>query len=199
MRATLTPGTRSGPGRRDSLGPVRWTVHGERSIYESDWVNLRLVDVEVPGSQRFEHHVVRVPFQAAGNVVHVADRGVLLLWRHRFITDTWGWEIPAGRVEEGESAEAAAIRETVEETGWRPDGLRHLITYQPTNGLSDQRFNLFMSDQAVHVGEPTDPGESERIEWLSVGEVTEIAKRGEIVDGLSLTAVLYALSFGGLG
>jgi 8-oxo-dGTP pyrophosphatase MutT (NUDIX family) len=177
---------------------VRWTVHGERSVYESDWVRLCLADVEVPGSERFEHHVVRVPFEAAGNVVHDAERGVLLLWRHRFITDTWGWEIPAGRIEPGESPEDAAVRETVEETGWRPTGLRPLVTYQPTNGLSDQRFNLFISDGAAQVGEPTDPGESERIEWVSVADVTEIARRGEIMDGLSLTAVLYALVFAGL-
>jgi 8-oxo-dGTP pyrophosphatase MutT (NUDIX family) len=174
---------------------MRWTVHGERSIYESEWVRLCMADVEVPGSRRFEHHVVRVPCEAAGTVVHDADRGLLLLWRHRFITDTWGWEVPAGRVEPGESPEQAARRETVEETGWRPNSLRHLVTYQPTNGLSDQRFNLFLGQGAVEVGDPTDPGESERVAWVSVDEVIEIIRRGHMVDGLSLTAVLYACTF----
>jgi 8-oxo-dGTP pyrophosphatase MutT (NUDIX family) len=177
---------------------MRWTVHGERCIYESEWVRLCLAEVEVPGSEPFEHHVVRVPCEAAGTVVHDADRGLLLLWRHRFITDTWGWEIPAGRVEPGESPEQAARRETLEETGWRPGGLHPLVTYQPTNGLSDQRFNLFLAQGAVEVGEPTDPGESERIEWVPVGRVVDIVRRGEMIDGLSLTAVLYALVFAGL-
>jgi 8-oxo-dGTP pyrophosphatase MutT (NUDIX family) len=120
------------------------------------------------------------------------------LWRHRFITATWGWEIPAGRVDPGESPEQAARRETLEETGWRPGRLTRLVTYQPTNGLSDQRFNLFLAEGAVHVGEPTDPGESERIEWVRVDDVAAIARRGEMVDGLSLTAVLYAFAFAGL-
>jgi 8-oxo-dGTP pyrophosphatase MutT (NUDIX family) len=178
---------------------MRWTVHGERSIYESEWVRLCLVDVEVPGAQRFEHHVVRVPCEAAGTVVHDAGRGLLLLWRHRFITDTWGWEIPAGRVDPGESPEQAARRETLEETGWRPGRLSHLVTYHPTNGLSDQKFNLFLAEGAVYVSEPTDPGESERIEWVSVADVAGMARRGGMIDGLSLTAVLYALAFAGLG
>ena len=178
---------------------MRWTVHGERTLYESEWVRLCLADVQVPGLERFEHHIVRVPCEAAGTVVHEAARGILLLWRHRFITDTWGWEIPAGRVDPGEPPEDAAVRETVEETGWRPLRVRHLITYQPTNGLSDQRFNLYMSDGAVQVGKPTDPGESERIEWVPVKEVMTIARRGEMLDGLSLTAVLYAQAFAGLG
>lgn len=177
---------------------MRWTVHGERSLYDSDWVSLRLVDVEVPGQQRFEHHVVRVAKEASGTVVYDPDRGVLLLWRHRFITDTWGWEIPAGRIEAGESPEQAAVRETLEETGWQLRAIRHLVTYQPTNGLSDQRFHLFFADGADQVSDPTDPGESERVEWVPLARVVQIARAGEMADGLSLTAVLYSLAFAGI-
>ena len=174
---------------------MRWIVHGERDVYDSDWVRLTLVDVEVPGGERFEHHVVRMPNQAAGTVVHDPERGLLMLWRHRFITDTWGWEIPAGRIEAGERPEEAAVREVLEETGWRPGPVRHLITYQPTNGLSDQAFHLFLANGATHVGEPTDFGESESVEWVALDEVRRIARDAEIGDGLSLTAVLYALAF----
>ena len=178
---------------------MRWTVHGERVIYDSEWVRLCLADVEVPGIERFDHHVVRVPQEAAGTVVRDRERGVLLLWRHRFITDTWGWEIPAGRIDRGETAAQAAVREVVEETGWRPLGLEPLVTYQPTNGLSDQRFHLFQASGAVEVGEPTDRAESERVEWVPERQVRAIARAGGMPDGLSLTAVLYAMAFGSLG
>lgn len=174
---------------------MKWTVHGERPVYESEWVRLTLVDVEIPGRERFEHHVVRMPHQAAGVVVHDPDRGVLLLWRHRFITDTWGWEIPAGRIDPGETPAQAGAREVLEETGWRPGPLEPLVTYQPTNGLSDLRFHLFTAAGATHVGQPTDPGESERVEWVPVDRVREIAGEGQMVDGLSLTAILYSLAF----
>src|SRR5437868_4989180 len=53
---------------------MRWTVHGERTIYDSEWLQLALTDVEVPGGRRFEHHVVRMPDKAAGAVVHDRDR-----------------------------------------------------------------------------------------------------------------------------
>ena len=178
---------------------MRWTVHGERSLYDSPWVGLALVDVEIPGVRRFDHHVVRVPNHAAGTVVVDPDRGVLLLWRHRFITDTWGWEIPAGRLEPGETPEQAAAREVLEESGWRPCGLRPLISYHPTNGLSDQCFHLFIAAGAEHEGDPTDATESERIEWVPFDRVAQLAREGNIGDGLSLTAILYALSFGHLG
>ena len=177
---------------------MKWTVHGERSLYESDWVRLVLTDVEIPDGERFEHHVVRMPRKAAGAIVHDPDRGVLMLWRHRFITDSWGWEIPAGGIEPGETPEAAAARETVEETGWEPSGLRPLLQYHPTNGLSDQTFHIFVADGATRVGEPIDAGEAERIEWVAVPELRNVVQAGQMLDGLSLTGVSYALAFGEL-
>jgi 8-oxo-dGTP pyrophosphatase MutT (NUDIX family) len=177
---------------------VRWTVHGERVVYDSPWVRLALADVEVPGGRRFDHHVVRLPTPAAGVVVHDPDRGVLLLWRHRFITDTWGYEVPSGRLEDGELPAAAAAREVLEETGWRPGPLTPLLRYNASNGLSDQVFHLFLAGEATRVGAPTDPSESDRVEWLPVPEVRAAVRDGRVPDGLSLTALLYAAELGAL-
>lgn len=174
---------------------MRWTVHGERTVYDSDWVQVALADVEIPGQPRFEHHVVRMPRPASGVVVHDSERGVLLLWRHRFITDTWGWEVPGGRVEAGETPMRAGEREVFEETGWRPGTLRELAAYHPSNGLSDQMFHLFMAAGATLVGPPTDPSESERIEWMPLAVVRDLVRSGEVRDGLSLTALSLALLF----
>src|SRR4029450_9367445 len=97
---------------------MQWKVHGERPIYTSKWVTLWLVDVELPDGQRFEHHVVRMQTVAAAAVI-ADQRRVLMLWRHRFITGTWGWEIPTGIVDPNETPAQTATREVEEETGWR--------------------------------------------------------------------------------
>ena len=57
----------------------------------------------------------------------------------------------------GRDARAAAARETLEETGWRPGPFRPLVRFQPTNGISDQVFNIFLADGATQVGDPVDP------------------------------------------
>jgi len=173
---------------------MKWTVHGERPIYASEWMRLTLVDVELPSGPRFEHHVMRMPTQAAGVVVDDADRGVLLLWRHRFVTDSWGWEVPAGRIDADETPAQAAARETLEETGWRPGSLTKMTTYFPHNGSSDATFNLFVATTATHVGDPSDPDEADRIEWLPWADVQAEIRSGRVGDGLSLTALLYRLS-----
>ncbi len=177
---------------------MRWIVHGERELYSSEWVGLSLVDVEIPAGRRFEHHVVRHPHHAAGTVIHDAERGVLLLWRHRFITDSWGYEIPAGRIDPGEVPIEAAAREAFEETGWRPGPLEPLMQFHPSNGSSDQVFHIFVARGATYVGEPSDPSEADRIEWMAVSDLRATIRAGRVLDGLSLTALLYALQFADL-
>lgn len=171
---------------------MRWTVHGERTLYDSDWVRLTLVDVELPSGQRYEHHVVRIPRPAAATVIR-RDGQVLLLHRHRLATDSWGWEVPAGRADPGESPEEAATREAVEETGWRPRDLRRLGAFHPMPGLVEQTFHVFVSDGADHIGEPSDQDEAERVEWLPEDSVREMLRDGSVSDGYSLVALHWAL------
>ena len=91
-----------------------------RQLYGSEGVNLELADVELPNGQRISHHVLRMPRQSV--VAAVVDHArILMLWRHRFITDRWGWERRAGWVDDG--GERRPQRQEVEETGWRPGPL----------------------------------------------------------------------------
>jgi 8-oxo-dGTP pyrophosphatase MutT (NUDIX family) len=152
-------------------------------------MSMSLVDVETPSGHRFEHHAVRYPQPAVGTLI-VVDGQVLLLWRHRFITDSWGWEIPAGRIEAGETIAGAAHRETLEETGWAPGPTTSVMTWHPTNGSADAKFHVERATSATHVGEPTDPDESERVEWVALSEIPALLRGGEIGDGLSVVGLL---------
>ncbi len=176
---------------------TRWRIHGEHSLYSSEWLNVRLVEVELPDGTRFDHHVVRMPHPAVGVIVREPARGILLLRRHRFVTDTWGWEIPAGRVDPGETLEEAAVRESIEETGWRPLDLERLGFSHPTNGLMDQRFEYFVASRAEHVGD-FERTETESVAWFAPDDVRTLIEQGEIPDGLSVTALGMAFTLGRL-
>ncbi|MBC6448912.1 NUDIX hydrolase [Actinokineospora xionganensis] len=167
--------------------PARWTVHGTRRVFASEWVNVDLDDVEIPGHQRFEHHVIRFPRVSVGAVVIDGDR-VLLLWRHRFTTDTWGWEIPAGWADDGEDALEAARREVLEETGYQADTVTPLIVYSPMTGISDQRFQVFLASDVQRVGIP-DAAEASRVEWVPIADLRSLIASEQIGDGPSLTAL----------
>jgi 8-oxo-dGTP pyrophosphatase MutT (NUDIX family) len=171
---------------------MEWTVHGRRTIYDSPWISLDLVDVEQPDGVRYEQHVVRMAGPVAATVMTDDAGRVLLLWRHRHVTGTWGWEIPSGRIEKGESPESAAAREAEEETGWRPGRLRLLVASQPSNGSIDTVHYVFHAEAAEHIGAPADASEAERIEWVPLADVRGLIAKGEIVSGPTLIGLLLA-------
>jgi 8-oxo-dGTP pyrophosphatase MutT (NUDIX family) len=172
---------------------MRWITHSRRPIYRSRWVELWLDDVEIPGNDRFEHHVLRFPNPSV-TIVAVDKGNVLLLWRHRFITDAWGWEVPAGRGEEGEDPATIARRELEEETGWRAEKLTKLVSYNALSGISNLRFISFCATEVSHVGDPSDASEASRVEWIPLLEVPALVMKGKIVDGPSLLALTHYLS-----
>ena len=171
---------------------MQWKIHGERPIYENPWVNLWLVDVEQPDGHRWEHHVVKMRHLAVAAVVN-DQKQVLMMWRHRFITDSWAWELPMGLIEVGETPAEAAAREVLEETGWRTGEVRPLIYAQPANGITDSEHFVFRADTAEYVGPPTERNESDRIEWIPLSELRGMIDRREIVSSGSLVGVLYLL------
>jgi 8-oxo-dGTP pyrophosphatase MutT (NUDIX family) len=173
---------------------LRWTVHGSRDVYASEWVRVSLDDVEIPGGQRFEHHVVHFPRASVTGIVTDGHDRVLLIRRHRFITNTWGWEVPAGWANPGEDPADAIRREIEEETGHRPGPVRPMTAYNALSGISDMRFTAFLADGAEQIGPPSDPSESSQVEWVPLTEVPKLAASGQIQDGPSLTALTYYLA-----
>ncbi|MET7777889.1 NUDIX hydrolase [Streptomyces mirabilis] len=171
---------------------MEWKTHGERQIYTNPWVNLCLVDVQQPDGRRWEYHVVRLRHLAVAAVVNDRQE-VLMMWRHRFITDSWAWELPMGLVEEGETPEEAAAREVLEETGWRPGPIKPLIYAEPANGITDSQHHVFRADGATYEGPPTEKNESDRIEWIPLNEIRGMIDRREVVSSGSLVGLLYVL------
>jgi 8-oxo-dGTP pyrophosphatase MutT (NUDIX family) len=172
---------------------MQWTVHQERPQYLSDWVNVWLADVELPDGKHLEHHVLRMPKHSV--TVAPLDRNrVLLLWRHRFITDAWGWEVPAGWAEPGEDPVAAAGRELEEETGWTARRLTRLCSYHAMPGLSDHKFTMFKAEGCVYANEPAEGSEAARVAWIPLDQILAMIRDGTISDGPSITALTFVLA-----
>jgi ADP-ribose pyrophosphatase len=173
---------------------MTWTVRGERTIYDNKWVRLALADVQAPNGQRWGHHVVHLGRVAVALVVNDRDEA-LMLWRYRFATEQWGYELLGGIIDGDEDAAATAAREAEEESGWRPAGEpEHLVSFEPIPGMVTAGVEVFLWRGAERVGEPSDAEEAGRIEWVPLSRVVELAGRGELLGAGTLVAVLYYLA-----
>jgi 8-oxo-dGTP pyrophosphatase MutT (NUDIX family) len=163
-------------------------------MYESDWVNVHLDDVELPDATHLDHHVITFPKGSQTAVItNSTHTQVLLIWRHRFTTDRWGWEVPAGWVEAGEDSETAIRREVLEETGYEIASLRPLLEYDAIPGISTMKFVTWQGLVAEKATQD-DKNEVSGVRWVPLAQVREYLTNGTIRDGPSITALAVFLS-----
>lgn len=115
---------------------------------------------------------------------------VLLLRRHRFVQDRWGWELPGGLVDEDEEPGEAAVRELEEQTGYRPGQLEHLITFQPVAEIADGERIVFVGHGAELVADPVSAEDIEHVEWVPLESVPGLIADGQVWNSASVVGLL---------
>ena len=172
-----------------------------RRVYSGRVIQLDVDTVRFPDGSTGEMELFR--HSGAAAIVPVltpgADPEILLIRQYRYAADGEIWEVPAGRLDDGEAPESCARRELLEETGARAERLERLTTIYPTPGFCDERIHLF----AAH-GVRVDAGavRREQDEFMQVvplplSRVLGMIEKGDIVDGKTICAVLYFAAFRG--
>ena len=114
------------------------------------------------------------------------DGNVLLTRQYRLIINGISHEIPGGRVDPGETAETAAARECLEETGIRCSNLRLLLRYHPSLDIWKNPTHVFYSENC---DELSSADTAKRV-WVPLEQCVEMVFSQKIVDSLSITALL---------
>lgn len=171
----------------------RWHVRAARVAHATPYFRVVESRVRRPDGSEVDYHTVEFPRPAVA-IALADDAGrVLLVRQQRFIVDRDVWALPSGGVEAGESLDQAAVRELEEETGMRAPAVRHLISFYPSYGVSNQVFHCFVADRAEPCRNPDD-NEVEATAWFSTEEIASMIARGEIPDGFSLVPLLHLSS-----
>ena len=123
------------------------------------------------------------------------DPQILLLRQYRYAADGYLYEIPAGRLDPGESPAACAARELKEETGCTAKQIEPLITMVTTPGFTDERIHLFIATDLTHGEAAREADEFADVIVMRLSEALELIQRGEIVDGKTALGILYAAGF----
>jgi ADP-ribose pyrophosphatase len=167
---------------------------GSREIYRGRTFNVDVDQVRLPNGRRVEMELVH--HRGAAAVVPVLEDGTVLLVRqYRYATGGWLLEIPAGKLDGGESPESCAGREAEEEVGYRPGKLEPLGWIWSTPGFADEKIWLFLATGLESTKQGLEEDEVLQIERMPLQEAIDKAASGEIHDAKSAVALLRAARF----
>ncbi len=166
-------------------------VQSSQRIYDSHWCGLRRDIVTLPNGAAQEYHVFEVP-DAVAVVPVTRDGRIVLVGQYRYPHGKTHWEVPAGRIADGESPAAAALREALEETGHRAARLVPLPGFYPTNGISAHYAHLFVGIDCEEVGALNlDASEHLTVRTFDTQDVQLMLDQGRFEDGFSAIALMY--------
>lgn len=145
------------------------------------------------------HWKVEYLRQGVGIIPLLDDGRVILGLHYRYCAGEWGWEIAAGSIEHDEGQADAGRRELEEETGYRAGNLEHVLTYYPAPGLGDETFHVYLATGLTKSSRPYDNEEIYELRAVTWGQIENMIATRKIIDGLTLTALLYARARGMIG
>jgi ADP-ribose pyrophosphatase len=164
---------------------------GTREIFRGRTIHVDVDQVRLPNGREMDMELVH--HRGAAAVVPVLDDGTVLLVRqYRYATGGWLLEIPAGKLDDGESPETCAVRETEEESGYRPGKLQPLGWIWTTPGFADEKIWLFLATELQLTAQVLEDDEVLSLERMPLQEAVDQAARGDIQDAKTALALMRA-------
>jgi ADP-ribose pyrophosphatase len=172
---------------------------GTRRAYSGRIISLDVDRVRFPDGSEGELEMIRHP-GASAVLPFLSDPAgedpqLLLIRQYRYAADRFLYEIPAGRLEDGEDPEKCARRELQEETGCTAERVERLITVFTTPGFTDEKIHLFMATGLTRGESSREQDEFIEVEAKALSDVLMMIEEGEIVDSKTIVAILFAAGY----
>ena len=129
---------------------------------------------------------------AAAVVPFVSDDEILMVRQYRYALGRDTLEIPAGKLDPGETPEACVRRELLEETAHEAGELTFLYTYAPAIGYSNELIHIYSARSLRKRRKKVDEREISSVGIYSIRRLRRMMKKGLLVDGKTLLALFFA-------
>lgn len=181
-------------GRMDSdteiaAGVLLPTFSEPQTVYENQRFQVQSVEADF-GPFTKEYFVVNSGVRAG--MVAVKDGSLLLVQQYRMLVNGMSWEIPGGRVDDGEEPLDAAVRECLEESGVQCINPQPLIFYQAGMDTYLNPTHIFFCEEVESDIDLSslDGTEVCACEWFPLSGCLKMISQGQIIDSFTIIAVL---------
>ncbi|MFP6654626.1 MAG: NUDIX hydrolase [Myxococcota bacterium] len=163
----------------------------ERKVQRGVKFELITESVSLPNGRCVEMDYVQHPGAAA--VVPFLDQDrILMIRQYRFVTGGEIMEIPAGKLDPGETPEGCAARELVEETGYRAGRIVRLGAIWASPGFTDEIIHLFAAFDLEKSVQQLEPDEIIELRPMPLTQAIKMLRASDVSDGKSLIALMLA-------
>ncbi|NCA68704.1 MAG: NUDIX hydrolase [Sphingobacteriia bacterium] len=163
-------------------------------VFQGRIIKVALERVLLPSERETQLEIVRHPGGAAVVALDEEER-VCLLRQFRHAAGGWLWELPAGKIDPGESASVTARRELAEEAGLSAAEWVDLGRMHSSPGVFTEVIELWMARGLTRQAPAHEPDESIEIHWLPMSQALDWCTDGEITDAKTLVGLYRAGAF----
>jgi ADP-ribose pyrophosphatase len=178
-------------------------VLSSRVSYQGPVFSVTTDEVQEPGGVRARRDVIR----HSGSIVVLAvddpqkssrkaEPLILLERQYRHAAQSMMWELPAGRIDDGETALTAAKRELLEETGYTARQWKRILHFYVSPGFLDETMTIYLARGLKAGRAQPEPDERIAVSFFTLSEAKRMALNGRIRDAKTIAGVLWLAEMG---
>jgi len=116
---------------------------------------------------------------------------VLLVRQYRYTVNDFIWELPAGRIDEGEDELPAAKRELLEETGYSAERWKRVLFFYVSPGFLDETMAVYLAEGLTPGKAQPEEDESIVTRFFPLSQALRLVMRGAVRDAKTIASILW--------
>ncbi len=169
-----------------------WTLLDKKTVYESPWITVDHHNVLNPAKKPGTYSVVHFKKLAIGVLPLDENYNTWIVGQYRYPLNTYTWEIPEGGGDLSIDPIESGKRELLEECGIIANKWTFIQHMQLSNSATNELAYLYIAQDLSFSPPQPDDDEELHIRKIHFDELYEMVINGEVVDSLTVVAVLKA-------
>lgn len=161
-----------------------------KKVFDGKLIKVFRSTLKLPDGRSSYFEEVKHP--GASIIVPFLKGKVIFLRQYRAVTGKYLWELPAGKLDPGETPYSCAKREVTEETGYKVRGLRRIGMIYTSPGFCDEKIYVYSAVCSEKAGMDLDWDEIIEVRPLSRSAIKKLFREGGLTDAKSIAALSFA-------